>query len=103
MPVLAGVPFAWGNLCVFLSTAAYLADLYGALNGASAMAANGLVRYACGAAFPLFTFQMYKGLGIAWATSLLGFVSVAMLPIPWVFFSFGHRIRAKSHYDTLKV
>lgn len=30
-------------------------DVYGPLNGASAMAANGLVRYGLGAAFPLFT------------------------------------------------
>ena len=56
------------------------------MNGASAMAANGLARYSMGAVFPLFTFQMYERLGIAWATSLLAFISVAMMPIPWVFF-----------------
>ena len=67
------------------------------------MAANGLARYGCGAAFPLFTFQMYEGLGIAWATSLLGFVSLALLPIPWVFWRWGPRIRARSAYETLKV
>ena len=39
------------------SAALYLIDTYGALNGASAMAANGLVRYMAGAAFPLFTIQ----------------------------------------------
>ncbi|KAI6861390.1 putative MFS polyamine transporter [Hortaea werneckii] len=102
-PVLAGIPFAWGNLCVFVSAATYLIDVYGALNGASAMAANGLARYTLGAVFPLFTFQMYRHLGIAWATSLLGFVSVAMLPIPWVFYRFGPGIRGRSGYDTLKV
>ncbi|GAB1731345.1 hypothetical protein NU195Hw_g5219t1 [Hortaea werneckii] len=102
-PVLAGIPFAWGNLCVFVSAATYLIDVYGALNGASAMAANGLARYTLGAVFPLFTFQMYQHLGIAWATSLLGFVSVAMLPIPWVFYRFGPGIRGRSGYDTLKV
>ncbi|KAI7127538.1 hypothetical protein KC343_g15760, partial [Hortaea werneckii] len=102
-PVLAGIPFAWGNLCVFVSAATYLIDVYGALNGASAMAANGLARYTLGAVFPLFTFQMYRHLGIAGATSLLGFVSVAMLPIPWVFYRFGPGIRGRSGYDTLKV
>lgn len=101
-PVLAGIPFAWGNLCIFLSTALYFIDTYGPLNGASAMAANGLLRYALGAVFPLFTFQMYERLGIAWATSLLGFISVAMLPIPWLFYAYGERIRAKSRYDVVK-
>ncbi|KAK0277036.1 hypothetical protein LTS00_014312 [Friedmanniomyces endolithicus] len=101
-PVLAGIPFAWGNLCVFMSAAMYLIDVYGSLNGASAMAANGLARYGLGAAFPLFTFQMYQRLGIGWATSLLGFISVAMVGIPFVFFAFGPRIRAKSRYGILK-
>lgn len=84
-------------------TALYLVDVYGPLNGASAMAANGLLRYALGAAFPLFTVQMYDKLGIPWATSLLGFLSLLMLPIPWVFFKYGPKIRQKSAYDTLKV
>ncbi|KAK3081205.1 hypothetical protein LTS18_009092 [Coniosporium uncinatum] len=101
VPVLGTIPFAFGNLCIFTSTALYLVDVYGPLNGASAMAANGLLRYALGAAFPLFTVQMYTTLGIGWATSLLGFVSVAMLPIPWVLFAFGRRLRSRSHYDTL--
>ncbi|KAK0910553.1 hypothetical protein LTR57_015809 [Friedmanniomyces endolithicus] len=51
-PVLAGIPFAWGNLCVFMSAAMYLIDVYGSLNGASAMAANGLARYGLGADVP---------------------------------------------------
>jgi len=46
---------------------------------------------------------MYERLGIGWATSLLGFVSVAMLPIPFVFFKFGPTIRKKSQYSTLKI
>jgi hypothetical protein len=73
---LAGaVPFAWGNICLFVSlgvhyhrftlirsyhqtsAALYLVDVYGPLNGASAMAANGISRYTFGAVFPLFTVQ----------------------------------------------
>ncbi len=127
-PVLATVPFAWGNLSVFTAAALYLVDVYGPLNGASALAANGLVRYIAGAAFPLFTVQserdhlhyrltcfesevethadcalpVYDRLTIPWATSLLGFVSIAMLPIPWVLFKFGPQIRRKSNFDTMK-
>lgn len=32
-------------------------DVYGPMNGASAMAANGLMRYTTGAVFPLFAVQ----------------------------------------------
>lgn len=64
------------------------------------MAANGLLRYSLGSVFPLFTFQMYETLGIAWATSLLGFIAVAMMPIPFVFFKYGPAIRARSGYKS---
>ncbi len=80
----------------------YLVDTYQAMTGASAVAANGLLRYTFGAAFPLFTLQMYQKLGIAWATSLLGFVTIALMPIPWVLFKYGRAIRGRSQYDTLK-
>ena len=72
----------------------YLLDTYGALYGASALAANGLLRYSFGAAFPMFTLQMYEKLGIGWATSLLAFIGVALLPIPFVLYKFGPALRA---------
>jgi hypothetical protein len=43
---------------------------------------------------------VYTKLGINWATSLLGFISVALLPVPWVFFKYGKKIRAMSQYET---
>lgn len=45
------------DYCTKCSVALYLLDVYDALNGASALAANGLLRYVLGAAFPLFTVQ----------------------------------------------
>jgi hypothetical protein len=99
VPVLAGIPFAFGNVTVFISAALYMLDVYGPLSGASAMAANGLLRYTMGAAFPLFTVQMYEKLGVQWATLLLAFVCVLMVPIPWVFYKFGPGIRRKSPYS----
>ncbi|MCJ1352781.1 MAG: hypothetical protein MMC33_002765 [Icmadophila ericetorum] len=101
-PALAAIPFAWGNLSVFCAAALYLVDTYGPRTGASAMAANGMLRYTSGAAFPLFTVQMYNRLGISWATSLLGFLSLALLPIPWILFKYGARIRAKSKFETIR-
>jgi hypothetical protein len=43
------------------------------------------MRFIFSANFPLFTAQMIDRLDFAWATSLLGFITVAMIPIPWVF------------------
>ena len=100
VPVLAGVPFGWGTLAVFLASLSYLVDTYQVANGASAVAANGLLRFALGAVFPLFTIQMYENLGIHWAGTIFAFISVAMIPVPWVFFWKGKTLREKSHYDT---
>jgi MFS family permease len=102
VPIISAVPFAWGNVNVFITAGMYLTDTYGALNGASAIAANGLLRYVFAAAFPLFTVQMYSNLGIGWATSLLGFVCVALIPIPWILWYKGGQIRALSKYETIK-
>lgn len=119
-PVAAIVPFSWGNLCLFVSTIQYLADVYSGSNIASAAGANSLARYGLAGAFPLFSIQskfplayravrqavsltispVYQNLGIGWATSLLGFIALALLPVPWAFFRYGKSIRARSSYET---
>jgi hypothetical protein len=101
-PVVAAVPFAVGNIMVYSSGALYIMNAYGSLHGASALSANSLLRYAGGGAFPLFTVQMFSSLGVGWASSLLGFVSVALVPVPWVLYKYGSRIRARSQYITIK-
>lgn len=101
-PAVALVPFAWGNLCIFVSAIQYNADTYHGSVVASAASANSLARYAFAGAFPLFIVQMYNKLGVDWAVSLFAFVTVALLPIPWVLFKFGPRIRALSQYETVK-
>ncbi|KAL9532684.1 Polyamine transporter [Sphaerulina musiva] len=98
VPVAAGVPFAMGNLTLFLSSVMYQIDIYGPRNGASAMAANGLMRNVLGGCAPLFVLPMYERMGISWATSLLGFICLAMLPIPFAFYQYGPSIRKRSLY-----
>jgi hypothetical protein len=52
------------------------------------------------AAFPLFGIQLYHKLGDQWATSLLAFLTVAMMPFPIIFFKYGKKIRGKSRFAT---
>lgn len=97
-PVIASIPFAVGNLLVFGSAMLYMIDTYGPLGGASAVAATGLLRYAAGAGFPLFMQQMYSKLGVGWASSLFGFVSLLLLPTPWILMRWGPELRRRSRY-----
>ncbi|KAL8814468.1 MAG: hypothetical protein Q9223_006311 [Gallowayella weberi] len=41
---------------------------------------------------------MFQGLGVQWAGSLLGFVALALVPIPVIFWKYGARIRARSQF-----
>jgi hypothetical protein len=79
----------------------YNNDIYGTHFGASVMAATTFMRFVVSACFLLFTSQMVHALGFAWATSLVGFVTVAMIPIPWIFFKWGPILRSKSVYRIL--
>ena len=63
----------------------YLIDCY-TIYSNSAIAVLTFVRCWFGAGFPLFAGYMFKNLGVPWATSVLGFISVAMIPIPVIFF-----------------
>ncbi|CBX90618.1 predicted protein [Plenodomus lingam JN3] len=53
----------------------YLVDCYGFYPN-SAISVNTFIRSLVEALFPLFTRTMYDNLGVAWATSLLGFLCV---------------------------
>ncbi|KAI9702586.1 MAG: Citrinin biosynthesis cluster MFS transporter mrr1 [Candelina mexicana] len=96
--VIAGVPIGMGILMIFLQGLNYLIDVY-MMHANSAIAANTFLRSFAGAGFPLFATAMYRKLGVAWATSLLAFLSLAMFPIPVLFFIYGKKIRAMSRFS----
>lgn len=95
--IAAGIPFGFGFVTLFLGTNAYITDCYGRFS-ASALAANAVMRSLFSAGFPLFARQMYVKLGTSWATSLLGFIALGMAPVPWMLYTYGSRLRAKSKY-----
>ncbi|MCJ1281917.1 hypothetical protein MMC26_001240 [Xylographa opegraphella] len=75
----------------------YLVDAFTA-HAASALAANTVLRSLVGALLPLAGPTMYAKLGLGWGNSLLGFIAVAMLPIPWIFLIYGERIRTSPRF-----
>jgi DHA1 family multidrug resistance protein-like MFS transporter len=96
--VIAGVPIGLGILVIFMQGLNYIIDVY-MMFANSAIAANTLVRSALGGSFPLFATQMYQNLGVDWASSVLGFITLAMIPIPILFFIYGAKIRAMSKFS----
>ena len=95
--IIGTAPFGFGMVLVFLSQMNYLIDSY-TIYAASVLAANSVLRSLFGAAFPLFTTQMYANLGIHWASSIPAFLALACLPFPFLFYRYGEAIRLKCKY-----
>ncbi|OJJ05405.1 hypothetical protein ASPVEDRAFT_86755 [Aspergillus versicolor CBS 583.65] len=95
VPILAGVLFGCGNAGVFIYASNYLTDSYG-VYAASALAGNSVMRSILGGVMPLVGTYLYDGLGPNWAGTLLGLLEVAIIPIPFVFYKYGYKIRMKS-------
>ncbi|KAK0478275.1 MFS general substrate transporter [Armillaria novae-zelandiae] len=100
-PLMAGYVMGFSISWIFLSFFNYIIDTY-LMIAASALAANTVCRSLFGAAFPLFATQMYEALDARWASSLLGFISLAMVPLPLLFIKYGHILRMKSKYAPTK-
>ncbi|PWY72989.1 putative bicyclomycin resistance protein [Aspergillus heteromorphus CBS 117.55] len=95
VPTSAGVLIGFGILCIFLPCFNYLVDAYLPL-AASTVAANIMLRSTVAAAFPLFSTQMFKNLGIQWAGTLIGCLAAIMIPIPLLFRAYGPKLRGRS-------
>jgi DHA1 family multidrug resistance protein-like MFS transporter len=99
VPTIAGTFLATSILLIFVGFINYLVDVY--INyAASAVAANTVIRSACGAAAPLFTQYMFNALGVGVGGSLIGGVAVLLAPIPFLFYWYGESIRRRSSFAT---
>lgn len=97
VPTLGAAPLGFGLITIFLPCLNYIIDCY-LFYAASAVAGNTLLRSAFGAAFPLFARPMFEKLTIKWAATLLGCVALVMIPVPFLFYKYGKRLRSGSKY-----
>lgn len=95
VPIIGSGFFTVGAFLLFNSVLNYLGDAY-PNDAASVYAGNDFFRSSFGAGFPLFANAMFTKLGVDWASSLLGFLSIAFIPIPFALYFYGERIRKSS-------
>ncbi|KAH0281383.1 MFS general substrate transporter, partial [Aureobasidium melanogenum] len=96
-PLGASVLFGFGILCVFISSYQYIIDAY-EIYAASALASITLIRYVAAGAMTVVGVPFYQNLGVHYTCTILACISAAMVPIPYLFYFYGHKIRAKSKY-----
>ncbi|OAQ86733.1 fluconazole resistance protein [Purpureocillium lilacinum] len=94
VPVIGIVPFGIGIVGVWLPIQAYIVDAYPQY-AASGLAAFSVLRCTVAAFLPLAGPQMYKSLGVGWGSSLLGFIAVALIPIPTLIYKYGKWMRTR--------
>jgi hypothetical protein len=100
VPILATVLIGIGNIAVFMCVSLYLIDAF-TFYAASALAANTVIRSVMGAVLPLCGQKMYDTLGLGWGNSLLGFIGLALLPVPWAILKWGEFLRKKYEIKNL--
>jgi DHA1 family multidrug resistance protein-like MFS transporter len=97
MPIIGSAFFSIAAFLLFNSVLSYLSDAYPDY-AASVFAGNDFMRSAFGAGFPLFASAMFRNLGVNWASSTLAFLGIAFIPIPFVLYKYGGRLRKISKH-----
>ncbi|GAA5871883.1 hypothetical protein JCM3774_000717 [Rhodotorula dairenensis] len=96
-PIVGVTLIFTGVYTIYLAVFSYLADCY-TIYASSALSGQSLCRNLMGFSMPLFTTQMYNGLGYQWASFLAGCIALVLAATPWVLFRFGPSIRSRSRF-----
>ncbi|KAJ9619098.1 hypothetical protein H2204_012809 [Knufia peltigerae] len=98
MPIIGTGWVGLGLIGIFLAVQTYLVDCY-PLYAASVTAANTVVRSLVGAFLPLAGRPLYSNLKLGWGNSVLAFIALAMVPLPFIFMRYGARLRTHPRFQ----
>ena len=94
VPILGTVFVGVGFLACMVTITSYLMDAFTEYS-ASAIAASAVMRSLFGGCLPLAGRKMYDSMGYGWGTSLLAFICLGLLPMPYLFYRYGERLRER--------
>ncbi|KAK6222812.1 hypothetical protein LQW54_000621 [Pestalotiopsis sp. IQ-011] len=99
VPIVATGMLGVGLVSTTIPVRSYLVDAFG-LYSASAIAGSAAFRNLCGTVIPLSGPPLYRRLGLGWGNSVLGFIALAIIPLPLLLMRYGHtlRLRGKRHF-----
>ncbi|KAF2767177.1 MFS general substrate transporter [Teratosphaeria nubilosa] len=96
-PMMSSLVIGFGFIAVFLSAYMYIIDSY-EMYAASALTFCALVRYLAAGGMTVVGVPMYGNLGTHYTLTILACISIAALPIPYLLYVWGPKLRAKSKY-----
>jgi MFS family permease len=97
-PCIGLVMLGTGFFTIFQAALNYLVDTF-TQYAASAVAANTFLRSCFAGAFPLVVGPLYHNIGVGPGSSITGGFAALLIPVPFVFYVFGKRIRARSKWS----
>ncbi|KAL2888137.1 Efflux pump bik6 [Ceratocystis lukuohia] len=102
VPCFGLVILGIGFFTIFQAALNYLVDTFQQY-AASAVAATTFLRSVLAAAFPLVVRPLYHNLGIGPGSSIAGGFAALMIPVPFVFYMVGERVRGASKWSRASV
>ncbi len=96
-PLVSSVLFGYGILCVFISSYQYIIDSYESF-AASALASVTLIRYVAAGGMVEVGIPFYSNMGVHWTLTILGAISALCVPVPYLFYVYGTKLRGWSKY-----
>ncbi|KAJ7739380.1 major facilitator superfamily domain-containing protein [Mycena metata] len=93
-PIIATSFLGIAISAAYISIQSYMLDAF-ASEAADVLAATTFLRSVFGTILPLAGAPTYTLLGFGWGNSMLGFISLVLVPIPWVFIHHGQKWRRK--------
>lgn len=96
-PILASVLFGFGMSGMFICIYLYVIDSY-QVYSASALTFASVVRYFASGGMTVAGIPFYQNMGVSYTLTILACISLILVPVPYVLYFHGHRLRAKSKY-----
>lgn len=102
VPCIGLTMLGTGFFTIFQAALNYLVDTFQAY-AASAVATNTFLRSCFAGAFPLVVGPLYHNIGVGPGSSITGGFAALLIPVPFVFYFYGKRIRARSKWSKASV
>ncbi|KAK9447032.1 major facilitator superfamily domain-containing protein [Limtongia smithiae] len=100
-PLIAGALFGYGVLCIFITVYMYVIDSY-EVYAASALTLVTFMRYLVAGGMTIVGIPFYRNMGTHWTLTILACISGLLVPLPFVFYFWGRKIRSYSKHAAVK-
>ncbi|MCJ1380893.1 hypothetical protein MMC17_004002 [Xylographa soralifera] len=95
VPIIGTFFIGFSSFLIMMPAQIYLVDAFGSEAAASALAGSIVLRSLFGALLPLAGPYLYAAWGLGWGNSFLAFIGLAFVPIPFLFYKYGERLRTR--------